>query len=103
MAAEVHAQARRGIQLLMARQVFLQIFNFAGGVVLARTLDPAHFGLFAIAAFLVEFCALVADCGLAASFIQRGEAPAERELQVAFTLQQAVVTALVAGLWLAAP
>src|SRR5205085_11764105 len=99
----IHAQARRGIKLLLVRQIFLQIFTFAGGVILARVLGPAQFGLFAIASFWVGILALVGDFGLAPSFIQRRAELTERDLQVGFTLQQMMSTVVVLALLLGAP
>jgi teichuronic acid exporter len=100
---DIHAQAKSGIKALMVRQVFLQIFTFGGGVILARVLGPAQFGLFAIVSFWVGILALVGDFGLAPSFIQRREELTERDLQVGFTLQQILTTIIVAVLFLAAP
>lgn len=96
-------RARQGIKLLLGRQVAIQILTFAGGVVLARSLMPAEFGLFGIATFLVGALAMVGDFGLAPSLIQRSENLAERDLQVAFTVQQVLLTAVVVVLWLTAP
>ena len=96
-------QAKRGIKLLAARQVVLQILTFAGGVVLARTLDPSVFGLYVIASFLVSLFAMVGDFGLAPSLIQRTEALTDLDLQVGFTLQQVLTVVIVLALWVSAP
>lgn len=100
---EVHNRARRGIRLLMLRQVALQVLTMAGGVVLARTLTPAMFGLYAIANFMVTAFALFADFGLAPSLIQRKGEIGERDIQVAFLLQQVCTTSIVTALLIAAP
>ena len=102
-ASPIHQQARRGIQLLMGRQVILQIVTFAGGILLARALGPAQFGLYAIATYLVQIVAQFGDFGLAPSFIQRKRELSERDLQVGFTLQQAITTLIVLVLLAAAP
>jgi PST family polysaccharide transporter len=99
----VHARAGKGIQLLMGRQVLVQMLTFGGGVILARVLDPAQVGLYAVASFLVGMVALLGDFGLAASFIQRRAELTERELRIGFTLQQIVTTVVVAALLLLAP
>lgn len=101
--ADVHGKAKRGIKLLMGRQVFLQLFTFAGGVVLARTLSPSEFGLYAIASFLVTTVAMFGDFGLTASFIQRQEELSEHDLRVGFTMQQIVTSGIVVVLIVAAP
>jgi O-antigen/teichoic acid export membrane protein len=100
---DVHNKARRGIRLLMIRQVALQMLTMVGGIVLARTLAPAMFGLFTIATFLVTAFALFADFGLAPSLIQRKNELAELDIQVAFTLQQALTTTIVIILLITAP
>lgn len=100
---DIHGRAKRGIKLLMGRQVFLQIFTFAGGIVLARVLDPAEFGLYAIATFMVGTLAMLGDFGLAPSFIQRRAELTELDLRVGFTLQQIITTVIVAALLISAP
>jgi len=100
---DIHTQAKSGIKALMVRQVFLQILTFGGGVILARVLGPAQFGLFAIVSFWVGILALVGDFGLAPSFIQRREELTERDLQVGFTIQQILTTIIVLALFLGAP
>jgi len=100
---DVHAQAKRGIKLLMGRQVLLQIVTFSGGIVLARVLGPAQFGLYQIAAFLVAAFSIFGDFGLASTLIQRKEDLTELDIRVAFTLQFAVTTVIVAALFITAP
>ena len=101
--AGLNQRARRGVKLLLGRQVILQLLTFGGGVILARVLDPAEFGLYAIATFLVGTIALFGDFGLSPLLIQRKEQIAPADLQVGFTLQQIVTTAAVAILWFTAP
>jgi O-antigen/teichoic acid export membrane protein len=100
---DVHTRAKQGIKLLMGRQFILQILTFAGGVVLARVLGPAQFGLYAIASFLVAAFALFGDFGLAPSLIQRKEQLTDSDLSVAFTLQQILTTTIVVILLIFAP
>jgi PST family polysaccharide transporter len=88
---------------MLIRQVGLQIVTFAGGVLLARTLAPAQFGLFGIVNVLVGIVALFGDVGLAPALIQRKTELSERDLQVGFTLQQIATTVVVVLLWFAAP
>jgi O-antigen/teichoic acid export membrane protein len=98
-----HQRARRGVKLLMGRQLFVQIITFATGIVLARALDPAEFGLYAIASFLVGAFALFGDFGLAPSLVQRKEQITELDLRVGFSLQQITTTVVVVLLLIAAP
>ena len=100
---DIQERAKRGIKLLMLRQIVLQILMFGGGIVLARVLEPAEFGLYAIATFLVGTLALFGDFGLAPSFIQRKEELTEYDLRVGFTLQQIITTVIVAIIFVVAP
>jgi PST family polysaccharide transporter len=98
-----HQAARKGVKLLMVRQVGLQAFTFTGGVILARKLGPGAFGLYGIASFLVNMLAQFGDFGLAPSFIQRKAELTERDLRIGFTLQQIIVTVIVAVILITAP
>lgn len=100
---DVHTRAKQGIKLLLGRQVAVQILTFAGGVVLARILGPAQFGLYIISLFLVSTCALLSDFGLSSSFLQRKNELTDRDLQVGFTLQQVLTSCVVVVLLIAAP
>ena len=87
----------------MGRQVVVQALTFVGGVLLARTLQPAQFGLYAVATFLVQILAQFGDFGLAPSLIQRKAELTERDLQIGFTLQQTLITGVVLLLMFLAP
>lgn len=100
---EIHGKAKRGIKMLMGRQVLLQVAGLFTGIILARKLSPAEFGLFAIATFLVQLFAFFGDFGLAGSFIQRESEPTDYERSVAFTLQQILTVIIVILLWITAP
>jgi PST family polysaccharide transporter len=100
---EIHGKAKRGIKLMMGRQLILQVVGLFTGIILARRLSPAEFGIFAIATFLVQLFAFMSDFGLAGSFIQRESEPTDRERSVAFTLQQVLTLVIVVLLWIAAP
>lgn len=88
---------------MLVRQVLFQIISLVGSVALARILGPRQFGLFAIVYVVVVLIGFFGDFGLAPSFIQRRDEVTHRDLQVAFTLQQILVTALVAIAFVAAP
>ena len=96
---EIHRRARRSLWVVSSRQGLSALVGFASGVVLARALAPADFGLFAIASFVVVFTGMITDLGLHAALVQRSEAPTERDLQVAFTLQQLAATVAFALIW----
>ena len=99
---EIHRRAQRSLWVVLSRQGIRSLLTFGSGIVLARTLAPADFGVFAIAAFVVVFARLLADVGLPAALIQRFETLGERDLQTAFTIQQVTATVVFALLWPAA-
>ncbi|HYR96706.1 MAG TPA: oligosaccharide flippase family protein [Candidatus Binatus sp.] len=100
---DVHQRARRGIRLLVGRQAVLQLLAIGGGIVVARGLGPERLGVFGIALFVVGMLALVADLGMRTVLIRRAAPVTELELGTCFTVQQGLVTALVALLVMAAP
>jgi O-antigen/teichoic acid export membrane protein len=102
-APTLHELASQGIKLMLGRQALILGFTFGTGIVLARLLGPAQFGVYAIATFFVEVFALFGNFGLAASFIQRREEPTEHDLRVGFTLQQALISVVAALLFVTAP
>ncbi len=81
----------------------MQVLTFGGGVLLARVLTPAQFGLYIISSSLVGLFAQFGDFGLAPSLIQRKAELTERDLQVGFTLQQIATSAIVLLVWIFAP
>lgn len=101
--ADLDRRAKQGITSLLLRQGLIQIATFAGGVVLARLLTPSQFGLFAIATFLVSLFAVLGDLGLAASLIQRRNDLTNRDLSVAFTLEQISALSISCVLFCVAP
>jgi O-antigen/teichoic acid export membrane protein len=102
-AQAVHSRAKRGLSLLIGRQLLILVITFSTGIALARLLEPAEFGLFAIATFIVEGLALLGNFGLAPSLIQQRQAISNLDLAVGFTLQQLVITAIAVVLLISAP
>lgn len=100
---EINGKAKRGIKMMMGRQAILQILTFGGGILLARLLTPATFGVYSIITFLVSISGMLGNFGLAPSLVQRRGEINERDLRVAFTMQQALITVIVAILMVAAP
>jgi O-antigen/teichoic acid export membrane protein len=99
----LNALATRGVRHLLVRQIFTTAITFAGGVVLARVLSPADFGSYAITTFIVNIFMFFGDFGLAAAFIQSAEPPSREDLQISFTLQFCLITAVVLLTWNFAP
>jgi O-antigen/teichoic acid export membrane protein len=82
--------------------MLVALLGFASGVVLARRLSPADFGLFAISTFVVVFAGMIADLGLHAGLIQRREELTTHVMRAAFTAQQVAATIAMLLLWPAA-
>ena len=83
-------------------QVIVALLGFASGIVLARRLSPADFGLFAISTFVVVLVGMIADLGLHAALIQRRAELTTHDLRAAFTVQQLAATVAFALVWPAA-
>ena len=99
----LNALAERGMRHLFMRHFVTTAVTLAGGALLARALSPAEFGTYAIAAFIVNIFMIFGDLGLGAAFIQRGTAPSHRDLQLSFTVQFCLITAVVLLTWGLAP
>jgi O-antigen/teichoic acid export membrane protein len=99
---EIHERARRSLWLVSGGQALVALLGFASGVVLARRLSPADFGLFAISTFVVVLVGLVVDLGLHAGLIQRRAEVTTHELRAAFTVQQIAATVAMIVVWQAA-
>jgi PST family polysaccharide transporter len=92
-----------GMRDLFVRQIFTTAATMAGGVVLARVLDPAEFGTYAIATFIVNIFMIFGDLGLGPAFIQSAAAPTDRDLQISFTIQFCLATTVILLTWGLAP
>jgi PST family polysaccharide transporter len=95
-------RAIRAAQWRMLSVVLHAGVQFGVGIVLARLLPPADFGLAALATVIVGLAALVLDLGLGSAVVQRRPLT-DRHLRVAFTLALLIGAALAAGVFLAAP
>ena len=88
---DVKGRAVRATGALMGRQMVVRALNFVGLVVLAKLLDPATFGLFAVVRFVVFFLQRFSDFGLSATLLRKPDAVTEAELRTVFTIQQVIV------------
>jgi O-antigen/teichoic acid export membrane protein len=103
-AEPLQTRAARGAAALLVRSGAIKLAGVAGGVVLARILAPAQFGVYVVATFCVAFLGLFADVGLGGALIQQRQSPTQRELRTVFTLQVVAACVLVAvGLVVAVP
>jgi len=93
----------KGAFALITRQVLVQGLMIVAGVLLARILSPAEFGLYAIITFVMNFLKAFSDAGLGASLIQQRTEPTVEEYRAVFTVQQALVVLVVLLFWLVAP
>ncbi len=100
---EVARKASRAALALGLRQLFVQGFNIAGGILLARLLSPAEFGLYAICLFILAFLTTFGDAGLGASLIRQSESPTTPDYQAVFTVQQLLVIMSCLAFWSIAP
>jgi O-antigen/teichoic acid export membrane protein len=96
---EVGALAARGAMALGGRQVVAWVVNFGAGVVLARLLTPADFGIYAIAAFVLTAFTAFGDGGLGASLVQQEEEPTPHDYRRVFCVQQLIVGSVVLLVW----
>jgi PST family polysaccharide transporter len=86
----------------MASLVVQGVLHLAVGVVLARLLLPADFGLAALALIVIGFAAMVSDVGVGAAVMQR-LVVTTAHLRVAFTLSLLAGIAISATLFAIAP
>ena len=93
----------KGALALGVRQVLAQGANVLGGVLLARLLTPAEFGLFGIVVFLLGFLLIFGGTGLAANLIRQQEEPDESDYRAVFSVQQVAVVLLTFVFWLISP
>lgn len=103
MSQPLGKRVRSSILALQGRQAILLILSLGVGIVLARMLDPAVFGLWAIAQFCLSLVTMATDFGLAGSLVQRKQDVGHHEISVAFTVQGLVALVAGAAVWFAAP
>lgn len=97
--SDVGSEAARGAMALGGRQVVAWVVNFGAGVVLARLLTPADFGVYAIAAFVLTAFMAFGDGGLGASLVQQKEEPTTHDYRRVFCAQQLIIGSVVLLCW----
>lgn len=103
MTQALGSRVRSSILALQGRQAVLFALSLGVGIVLARILDPAVFGLWAIAQFCLSLVTMATDFGLAGSLVQRKQELGHHEISVAFTVQGLVAIGAATVIWIAAP
>jgi O-antigen/teichoic acid export membrane protein len=98
--ASLSGRAISGGTWRMASLAVQGVLHLTVGVVLARLLPPADFGLAALALIVIGFAAMVSDVGVGAAVMQR-QVVSVRHLRVAFTLSLltgVLITAVLSGI-----
>jgi O-antigen/teichoic acid export membrane protein len=85
------------------RQIFVHAVNITGGIILARVLAPADFGVFAIFTFLIGIGSAICDMGLGASLIQQKLLPEIKKINAIFTFQLSLALVLTIFIWFISP
>lgn len=98
-AAALKRKARRGVFALVLQTILLRGGLFAGGIALARLLDPADFGVFAIVQTALQFFTFFGDCGVGGALIRQRHEPTRRELSSVFYFQLAVAVVVTSLIW----
>lgn len=93
---------RGGVKWLLAGNLGGQILQFLFGVVLARLLVPADFGLIVTVQILTGFVGLVSSGGLGQALVQAKEAD-QHDFNVVFSLQIIIGVGIFVGFWVSAP
>lgn len=88
---------------MFARHALVLPIGMVANIVLARLIDPADFGTYAIAVFLITTCSFFSDIGLRPALIQQKTPPTISEMRTAFTLWAGLSTFLAICLSLLAP
>jgi PST family polysaccharide transporter len=77
--------------------------SLATMLVLARLLNPADFGVFAVISFMTSLFVMIGDMGLGAALIQSESEPTDGQLAAVWTAQLTMATVFIALIWLASP
>jgi O-antigen/teichoic acid export membrane protein len=102
-AGESLRRAKFGVFALVVRLVALQLTILGGDIYLRRILQPADFGVFAIAQFALAFFAYFGDAGLGSVLIQQKDDPSQKELSSIWCLQMLLSVGLMLIVGLGAP
>ncbi|MGH2612751.1 MAG: oligosaccharide flippase family protein, partial [Rhabdochlamydiaceae bacterium] len=92
---DVSEKAIKGFFALTSRTFFIKILGVATSFILTIYLDRQSYGIYFVASSLVVFLVYFQDIGLAASLIQKKEAPTREEYATTFTIQQILVLIMV--------
>lgn len=93
---------RGGVKWLMFGKVGHRLTEFAFGIILARLLVPADFGMIATVAVFTGFVGMLASGGMGQALVRAKHAD-EHDFTAVFTLQLALGILVYAGFFFAAP
>lgn len=99
----VKSRAVKGVVVLTGRTFLLSTLSLVATGFLTVFLEPDQFGIFWIVSAVVNFLAYFSDIGLAAALIQKKEKINDSDLKTTFTIQQALVIALLFILFFVGP
>jgi O-antigen/teichoic acid export membrane protein len=100
---EIKQKTLDGVTKMAGREMLIKLLALGGGIVLARALEPAAFGLFAVATFVVGLFTMFTELGFGAALIRKPGKLRPEELNTFFTFQLVLVSVLCAALILLAP
>lgn len=101
--SKVAQKALKAALALGLRQVIVQGLNVVGGILLAKILSPAEFGVYAICLFILSFLTTFGDAGFGASLIRQSKTPNTDDYRAVFTFQQVIVVFFGLSFWVVAP
>ncbi|WGL52053.1 oligosaccharide flippase family protein [Nocardioides sp. BP30] len=91
------AKVAAGGVVLVARQILVAFSSAGVGIVLARKLSTAEFGMYAVVTLIMTSSYLLVEAGFSAAAVQHREVPTRRRLAVVYGAQLSVAVVL-AGL-----
>ncbi|OGX90312.1 hypothetical protein BEN49_07065 [Hymenobacter coccineus] len=94
--------AVRGVQWTTAATVLTAVMQIGYTAVMARLLDPAAFGLVAMAGVVLRFGSYFAEMGLGHALVQRAEIDGH-DVRATFTASLGLGLAVAGIAWLGAP
>ncbi|MBP9699651.1 oligosaccharide flippase family protein [Candidatus Woesebacteria bacterium] len=85
---DIKKRSMNGAISYVLRSLFLQGIGVLSYFLLSALLSTGDFGIYGIVVSISSFFTIISDIGLAASLIQKKEAPTIRDLRTVFTVQQ---------------
>ena len=99
----VKSRAVKGMATLTGGGVILTLISGTGVLLLTTFLGPKEFGLYGLVGNIIVILGYFSDIGLAASLIQKRENITTSDLRTTFTIQQGLVSLLIALALLLSP